>query len=184
VTIVLLPIHSQLNFFDVTEFSCAYILPDDFFRLVCNPNNQCGDISFCEETPDILDFSLTIFRNPRLKVIGGFATLKYVESNIYIIFNISLHTINAFGQLVFALDIWIRNNTALKYIIGFNNLQTIRDFVVFETPCLLDLNNIKALDFAQRITVEEKTANALKLPKTPIPSVLGYAIYFSFEHKL
>jgi hypothetical protein len=172
-----------VNFFDDSRSSCAYVLPIDFFRLVCNPNNtNCSELIVDQEIPDILSYSLIIFRNQRLKAIGGFCNLKHVESNIYIINNAILHTINAFGQLAYALDIWIRNNPLLKYIIGFANLLSIRDFVVYESLCLIDLNSIKSLEFAQEIAIEAKTSRSVKFPRHPIPSVLGYVLYYSYDN--
>jgi hypothetical protein len=169
--------------YDTSIDFCAYALPQDFFRLVCNPATACNTLPVDENIPSILSYSLIIFRNQRLKAIGGFCNLKHVESNIYIINNLILHTINAFGQLAYALDIWIRNNPSLKYIIGLSNLLSVRDFVVYESVCLCDLNSIKSLEFAQDIAIEAKTAKSVKYPKTPIPSVLGYTLYYSFENK-
>jgi len=133
--------------------------------------------------PDTLSYSIIIFRNQKLKAIGGFCNLKHVESNIYIIYNAVLHTINAFGQLAYALDIWIRNNPQLKYIISFANLLSIRDFIVYESLCLIDLNSIKSLEFAQNIAIEAKTSKSVKYPRNPIPSVLGYTLYYSYDNK-
>jgi len=172
-----------VNFFDISRLSCAYELPDDFFRLVCNPKAKCGTLPIDQEIPDLLTYSIIIFRNQRLKAIGGFCNLKHIETSIFIINNAILHTINAFGQLAYALDIWIRNNPLLKYIIGFANLLSIRDFVVYESVCLIDLNSIKSLEFAQGIAIEAKTARSVKYPKTPIPSVLGYTLYYSYANQ-
>lgn len=172
-----------LNAFDSVSNSCAYLLPEDFFKFVCNPLPSCNEIIINQDIPEMLSYSLIIFKNSRLRAIGGFCNLKHVNSNIYIINNTVLHTINAFGQLAFALDIWIRNNVSLKYIIGFSNLLSVRDFVVYESTCLNDLNNLKSLEFAQDIAIESRTAKSVKLPKTPIPSVLGYNLYFSFDTK-
>ncbi|XWV25851.1 hypothetical protein QJ857_gp1231 [Tupanvirus soda lake] len=172
-----------VNFFDDSRLACAYELPDDFFRLVCNPNTTCGQLPTDQEIPDLLAYSIIIFRNQRLKAIGGFCNLKHIETSIYIINNAILHTINAFGQLAYALDVWIRNNSSLKYIIGFANLLSIRDFVVYEAVCLLDLNSIKSLEFAQGIAIEAKNSRSVKYPRTPIPSVLGYTLYYSYDNK-
>jgi hypothetical protein len=187
-TIVRLPDCSIVDPFIVDAFdgavnSCAYVLPDDFFLLVCNPNPNCGTAILDIDIPNILAYSIIIYRNQRLKAIGGFCNLKHVEANIYIINNAILHTINAFGQLAYALDIWIRNNPLLKFIIGFANLLSIRDFVVYESGCLVDLNSIKSLEFAQLIAIEAKTAKSVKYPRNPIPSVLGYTLYFSYDNK-
>lgn len=187
-TIVRLPDCSIIDMFPVNTYDkageeCGYKIPDDFFRLVCYPVTKCGELIIDEEIPHLLSYSIIIFRNQRLKAIGGFCNLKHVESNIYIIYNAILHTINAFGQLAYALDIWIRNNSALKFIIGFANLLSIRDFVVYESGCLVDLNSIKSLEFAQTISIEAKSSKSVKLPKTPIPSVLGYILYYSYNNK-
>ncbi len=172
-----------VNFFDDSRSSCAYVLPIEFFRLVCNPiNTNCSELVVDQEIPDTLSYSIIIFRNQRLKAIGGFCNLKHVESNIYIIDNAVLHTINAFGQLAYALDIWIRNNTSLKYIIGFANLLSVRDFVVYEALCLTDLNSVKSLEFAQEIAIEAKTSRSVKFPRHPIPSVLGYVLYYAYNN--
>lgn len=177
----------MVNTFDSAYDTCAYILPSDFFNLTCNQNSSCGSSSCSSSTdtdvPAVLSYSLIIFGNQRLKAIGGFCNLKHVDSNIYIIYNIILHTINAFGQLAYALDIWIRNNDFLKYIIGFSNLLSVRDLVVYDSPCLCDFNNIKSLEFAQDIAIEAKISKSVKLPKTPIPTVLGYILYYSFDNK-
>ena len=170
-----------VNTFDSSINSCGYSLPTDFFRLLCNVNTD--EIPDDEEIPTVVSYSIIIFRNQRLKAIGGFCNLKHIESNLYIINNSILHTINAFGQLAYALDIWIRNNSVIKYIIGFCNLLSVRDFVVYESSCLLDLNSIKLLEFAQQIAIEAKTTRSVKYPRTPIPSVLGYTLYYSFDRK-
>jgi len=173
-----------VNAFDDSSLSCAYILPIDFFRLTCNANIACSGLLLVDEDiPQILSFSLIIYGNPRLKAIGGFCGLKHVNSVIYIINNSVLHTINAFGQLAFALDIWIRNNPSLKFIIGFSNLLAVRDFVIYETACLCDFNGLKLLEFAQDIAIEAKNVKSVKLRKTPIPTVLGYILYFSYNTK-
>lgn len=187
-TIIRLPDCIIVDPFIVTAYDssvncCAYTISQDFFRLVCNSMPACNTFNIDEEIPDILSYSLIIFKNPRLKAIGGFCNLKHVETIIYIINNVILHTINAYGQLAYALDIWIRNNPSLKFIIGFNNLLSIRDFVVRESPCLCEFNGIKSLEFAQNIAFETKTSRSVKLPKTPIPSVFGYTTYFSYDYK-
>jgi len=163
-------------------FACSYTLPNQFFDLVCNPNNTC-ELSSDDNVPSIVDISIVIFRNSRLRAIGGFSSLKHVESAIYIIFNAVLHTIHAFGQLAFALDIWIRNNPSLKYIIGFNDLLSVRDLTVLESVCLVDWNNLKCLQYAQNISLEAKNAKSIKLGNRPKPTVLGIALYYSFDSK-
>lgn len=186
-TIVVLPdctviFDFPLDTFDPSVNACAYVVPDEFFRLLCNSATPCGELPTEQEIPDVIAYSLIIFRNQKLRAIGGFCSLKHVVSNIYIIANTVLHTINAFGQLAYALDVWIRNNPSLKFIIGFTNLLSIRDFVVFESGCLCDLNGLKSLEFAQDIAIESRTAKAVKL-RSPIPSVLGYNLYYSFDSK-
>jgi len=170
------------DFYDESSLACAYEIPLDFFRLVCNTATHCGQLPVDQEIPGILSYSLIIFRNQRLRAIGGFCNLKHVESNIYIVGNSILHTINAFGQLAYALDIWIRNNPNIKHIIGFANLLSVRDFVVYESNQLIDLNNIKSLEFAQTISTEARTSRSIKYPRHPIPSILGYTIYFAYEN--
>lgn len=115
--------------FDVTAFdtlaldSCNYGLEANFYLLVCNANSTClSNADLPVTSASIVNYSLVIYGNSRLRAIGGFSNLKHIESVLFIIFNAVLHTINAFGQLAFALDIWIRNNPSIKYIIGFNNL--------------------------------------------------------------
>lgn len=176
-----------LDTFDKSRYACAYKLPEDFFRLLCNSNDCCDELNHDRHNltcvPNVVNYSLIIFRNQRLRAIGGFCNLKHVNSNIYIIYNSILHTINAFGQLAFAIDIWIRNNCSLKFIIGFGNLLSVRDFVVYESVCLCDLNNIKSLEFAQNIAIEARNVKSVKCPRSPIPSVLGYALYYSYDNK-
>jgi len=164
------------------KFPCAYELPVEFFDLTCETLAVCPNPSTCSSVT-VVDYSLIIFRNNRLRAIGGFANLKQVNSIIYIIDNVVLHTIHAFGQLAFALDIWIRNNANLKYIIGFNNLLSIRELVCLESVCLVSWDNIKSLEFAQNIYLESKTAKSVKFPKTPIPSVMSYALYYSYSNQ-
>lgn len=168
--------------YDFAGDSCDYRLPDDFFRLVCEPADDCSACDDIENTEsvDVVDTSLIIFRNPRLKCIGGFSNLKHTQGGIYIVYNISLHTINAFEQLRFALDIWIRNNLSLKYIIGFNKLMSVRDLTLLDSACLNNLSSLKSLDFAQRISLEAKTSKSIEFPRHPIPSVKGYLIYFFY----
>jgi len=158
------------GFFDIVDNSCGYVLPYEFFFLVCNANPACGTIPSNIEIPCALSASLVIFRNNKLRAIGGFCNLKHVKSSIFIVANAVLHTINAFGQLAFALDIFIRNNSSLKYIIGFNNLLSVRDLVVAESLCLIEFNGLKSLEFAQDIAIEGRTAKTVKLPHHPIPS--------------
>lgn len=172
-----------VNFYDNSVNACAYVLPIEFYRQLCNAVTPCGEVVVDEEIPDVVNFSILIFRNPRLKAIGGFCNLKHISSSLYIIGNIVLHTINAFGQLAYALDIWIRNNSSLKYIIGFANLLAIRDFVVLESLSLLDLNGLKSLEFAQDIAIEAKSVRSVKFGCNPIPSVFGYILYYSYEGK-
>lgn len=172
-----------LETFDIARNACAYELPFEFYRLLCNSVTVGPELPVDEDIPEVIDFSIIIFRNQRLRAIGGFCNLKHLNTNLYIIYNAILHTINAFGQLAFVLDVWIRNNTSLKYIIGFGNLLSVRDFVVYESSCLTDLNNIKSLEFAQKIAIEARSASSVKYPKIPIPSVLGYILYYSYDNR-
>jgi len=187
-TITSFPIDSG---FDVTAFdilaldSCNYGLEANFYLLVCNANSTClSNADLPVASASIVNYSLIIYGNSRLRAIGGFSNLKHIESVLFIIFNAVLHTINAFGQLAFALDIWIRNNPSIKYIIGFNNLLSIRNLILLESVCLCDWNNLACLEYAQDIAIESKTAKAVKFGKNhSVPSVLGYDLYYSFENK-
>lgn len=168
--------------FDITIFDCAqsicnYVLPFEFFQNVCNISTSCEPLNYEYEIPCILSYSLIIYKNQRLRAIGGFANLKHLNSNMYIIDNSSLHTINAFNRLAFILDIWIRNNPSIKHIIAFTELLAIRDFVISETPHLLNLDNIKTLEFAQKIAISSKFSKSVKIPEK-IPSILGYIEYY------
>ena len=175
-------------FYDASECECPYLLPNEFFANLCStksgcgPNGRpCGSTCSCscgEELLNSVNYSIIIFGNNRLKAIGGFCNLRHVNSNIYIISNPILHTINAFGQLAFAVDVWIRNNPSLKFIIGFTNLLSVRDFVLLESGCLIDFCGLKSLEFAQSISSEAKTAKSIKLGSQPIPSILGYTLYY------
>lgn len=172
------------SLYDGASDACAYTIPADFFIALCNENKPCCDplIGLAEpEIPSAVSYSLIIFRNQRLRLIEGFSTLKQVNSNIYIISNLYLCTIKAFGQLASALDIWIRNNPALKQILGFENLISVRNFVVSETPCLADLNGLKSLEFAQRIFIEARSTRSVKTGKHPIPTVSGIILYYTFR---
>lgn len=174
----------SVDIFDKVWPSNVYQLPDEFFKSVCKTNNVCGDNFECDDSvPNKVSFSLIIYGNQRLRVIGGFNNLKHCNSNIYIVNNSTLHTINTFGQLAFALDVWIRNNRMLKYVIGLNNLLLVRDLVIYEAVHLNDFNNIKSLEFAQDIAIEAKTIRSVKYPKNPIPTVLGYTLYYSYVNK-
>lgn len=172
-----------VDFYDDSAAACAYQLPLDFFRLVCNAATPCAQLPIDQDIPRLVSYSLIIFRNQRLKAIGGFCNLKHIESNMYIIGNPVLHTIQAFGQLAYALDIWIRNNQNLKYIIAFANLLSIRDFVVYETNQLINLDNIKSLEFAQLIATEARSSRSIKYPNHPLPSVLGYTLYYAYDNR-
>jgi len=172
---------AQFDHLDV--FSCAFVLDANFFLLLCNPNSTCLFTAVSPPSASIVNYSLIIYGNPRLRAIGGFANLKELEAVLFIVYNSVLHTINAFGQLAFALDIWIRNNPSLKYIIGFNSLISVRNLVVLETVCLCDWNNLCALEFAQNIAIESKTAKAVNFGKGCKASVSGYDLYYSFENK-
>jgi len=165
----------------VSVIPCAYVLPADFYAEICNVNNNCCNNVAVLTGPAVIDYSLIIFGNPRLYAISAFHALKHVQASIFIIANALLHTIHAFEQLHFALDIWIRNNPNIKYIIGFNNLMSIRDLVVLETVCLCEWHDLRKLEFAQLIALESKTSKAIQFPKHPIPSVLGYNLYYSFK---
>jgi len=178
------------NFYDASFLDCPYILPNDFFLQLCNPistgANACLSVLSSPTSgelaaPGAVSYSLIIFRNPRLRAIGGFCNLKQVNSNIYIINNAVLNTIAAFGQLAVALDVWIRNNPLLKFIIGFINLLSVRDFVVLETAGLRELNALKSLEFAQDIAIEAYSIKSVKFGPNPIPTVLGYVSYFNFS---
>jgi len=173
----------EIDYFDGSVDACSYTLGEDFFRLICNSETPCGQLIVGQTIPDVINFSLAIYHNQRLKAIGGFCNLRHLVSNLYIIDNAALHTIKSFGQLAYALDIWIRNNHGLRYIIGFTNLLSIRDLVVYDSRCLIDFNGLKSLDFAQKIATEAKTASAIKIPRGAVPSVLGYTLYYSYEGK-
>jgi hypothetical protein len=173
----------EINFFDSSINACSYTLSEDFFRLICNSETPCGQLVVGQTIPDVISFSLAIYHNQRLKAIGGFCNLRHLVSNLYIIDNAILHTIKSFGQLAYVLDIWIRNNRGLRYIIGFSNLLSIRDLVVYDAHCLIDFNGLKSLEFAQKIATEAKTANSIKIPRGAVPSVLGYTLYYSYEGK-
>ena len=170
-----------IDMFDETKL-CNWHISENFFRFVCNGAKSCCAITTSECIPSCLSYSLIIFHNQKLKAIGGFCELKHVNSNIYIVDNAILHTINAFGQLAFALDIWIRNNPQVKYIIGFSNLLSIRDLVISESSGLSDFNSIKSLEFAQKIAIESKNFKTVKFSKHPIPSVLGYVLYYCYNN--
>lgn len=164
-------------------FPCAYgNLPSEFFDLTCETIQSCSTILPPVTSVEVLEVSLVIFRNSRLKSISGFACLKHVQGSIYIIYNIMLAFIHAFGQLAFAVDIWIRNNSNIKYITGFNNLLYVRTLVILETVCMINLDNLKSMEFAQHIYLESKTSKAIKYPKNPIDSVWSFALYYSFEN--
>jgi len=167
--------------YDAVGCKCAYILPCDFFICLCNSIKPCGEALIDPIVPSVVSYSILIFGNQKLKAIGGFCNLRHVKSNIYVVCNPSLHTINSFGQLAFVLDVWIRNNKSLKYIIGFSNLLSVRDFIVSDSQCLNDLNSISSLEFAQKIAIEAKTATAVKYSKRPIPSTLGFVLYHKYE---
>jgi hypothetical protein len=171
------------QFDDLAAFACAFILDASFFLLLCNPNATCLFTAVNPPSASIVNYSIIIFNCNRLRAIGGFANLKELEAVLFIVNNSVLHTINAFGQLAFLLDLWIRNNPSLKYIIGFNSLISVRNLVVLETVCLCDWNNLCCLEYAQNIAIESKTAKAVKLCKHCIPSVTGYDLYYSFESK-
>ena len=169
--------------YDNIECSCKYYLPSEFFRLICHTSVKCGGDNNSDDDngPLSLIYSLIIYKNQRLKAIGGFENLKHVESNIYIIGNLILHTIQSFAKLGYALDIWIRNNPALKFIIGFSNLLSVRDLIVLESCNLIDFNSIKSLETAQTIYIEAKTSKTVKYPKKSILSVLGYTLYYNYD---
>ena len=170
------------DIFDGSLSLGTYQVPDEFFNFTCNSIKSCCDAVDDESIPTCLSYSLIIFHNQHLKAIGGFCNLKHVNSNIYIINNNILHTIQAFSQLAFVLDICIRNNPLIKYIIGFCNILSIRDFIVSESSNLIDLNSIKSLEFAQKIAIEAKNSKTVKYSKNPIPSVLGYVLYYCHDN--
>lgn len=177
-----------ISVFDESKFTCEYNLSSSFFKLLCNSHNPCGKKPKCINFPTIISYSIVIFRNQRLKSIGGFNSLKHINSNIYIIDNSTLHTIHSFVNLVFALDIWIRNNPGLKFIIGFSELKAIRDFVIRESPCLNKFEGasdtnfaFNKLCFAQKIATETKSVESIKYPPRSIPTVLGYTIYHTYD---
>lgn len=169
--------------YDTSSTACAYQLPEKFFKLICGQANNChcphGEEHGCVP---VVTYSLNIFRNFRLKAIGSFLELKNVESNIFIVANTALHTIHGFTKLSFALDVWIRNQPNLKYVIGFGNLKFVRNLVGLETVCLLSWDSLVSLEAAQHIAIESKTKKSVKLPKRPIPSVSGYILYYAFDH--
>ena len=186
---------SIISFFDPTlydlESSPPYQLDPSFFKLICNTDNTCRGPKctpcrpFQEKTQSCcsegVNGSLFIFQNPRLKAIGAFNALKHMESSLFIVYNNCLHTIQAFSQLCYVLDIWLRNNPSLKYIYGFQNLLSARDIVTLESACLHEFNTLSNIEFAQSIVLEAKVPKALKLHKTTIPSVIGYGLYYSYE---
>lgn len=166
--------------FDSIQDACGYVLPTEFFVSVCNPAPACGQLDVEFNIPEQLAYSIIIYRNQRLRAIGGFCSLRNIASNLYIVSNPTLHTIKAFPSLAYALDIWIRNNPNLRYINGFSSLISIRDFVVYESKCLIDLKSICSLEFAQNIAIQARCNSSVKYPNAPIPSVFGYTIYYSF----
>ena len=175
-----------IDVFDASKFICEYNFDGELFKLLRNPHRSCGKKFKCETYPTLVSYSLIIFRNQRLIAIGGLNSLKHVNSNIYIIDNSTLHTIHSFVHLVFALDIWIRNNPGLKFIIGFSGLIAVRDFVIRESPCLINFSGTKKvafekLAFAQKIATETKSVKSIKYPSRAIPTVLGYTLYHTYD---
>lgn len=171
--------HFNVNVFDFLALECGYALPPEFYSSICN-KHQCCSFSNPSCGPLAVNYSIIIYKNQRLKEINAFNCLKEVNSSIYIIDNANLCSIIAFKILAFALDIWIRNNSCLKTIKGLNKLLFIRDLVVYETSGLSDFNGIKSLEFAQTIRTEAKTANSIVYAKYPIPSILGYILYYCY----
>jgi len=174
----------DLSVYDAGITACAYVLDSNFFTLTCQPNSQClenAEIGM-SNSPTLVNSSLIIYNNSRLRGIDAFAAIRHVEAVIFIIDNIVLHTINAFGQLSFALDIWIRNNPALKYIFAFGKLMLIRDLTVLESVCLVGLNSLLSLEFAQNVAIESKSSSAVRVKS--VPSILAYDLYYSFIDRM
>lgn len=167
------------NVFDFLALECGYALPPEFYSSICN-KLQCCSFNNSSSGPLAVNYSIIIYKNQRLKEINAFNCLKEVNSSIYIVDNANLCSIIAFKILAFALDIWIRNNSCLKTIKGLNKLLFIRDLVVYETSGLSNFNGIKSLEFAQTIRTEAKTANSIVYAKYPIPSILGYILYYCY----
>ena len=180
----------DLTIFDNQNCPASSINPI-FFNLICASDNTCRGTRCkpCRPIDDsgvsngccyfAVNYSVLIFNNPRLKAIGGFENLKHIESSIFIVNNSCLHTVNSFNQLCYVLDIWIRNNPGLKYLYAFQNLHSARDVTVLEAPCLVEWNSLKNLEYVQTMSLESKTSRAIRFGKQPVPSVLGFLIYYN-----
>lgn len=156
------------------QYKCS--LSEDFFTSLCNKN---ANNPLCPVLPDHVSASIIFHGNSVLKAISGFNNLRHIKSNLYIVGNKLLHTINSFGHLAFALDVWFRNNANLKYVIGFNSLLAVRDFVILDA-LLNEFNGLASLEFAQRIAIETKSIKSFNNNKL-IPTTCGYVTYVKFD---
>lgn len=146
------------------------------FNCLCE--TDCAQPSFSKP----LIYSLLIFNNSRLKVLGGFENLLTVGSNIIIADNRRLHTICAFASVEFAIDLRIIGNKNLKFIYGFSKLKHIRYLLLLDSPCLEQWQSLKSLPYAQYLIIESKYAKSVKGIMCPFPTVIGIDTYFSFDH--
>lgn len=155
----------------------GYTIPKDFFYLLCNKgtNNTVTPIS----PPNLISASIIFYGNAVLKCISGFFNLRHMKSNLYIVGNKCLHTISSFGNLVFVLDVWIRNNINLKFVIGFNRLMACRDFLILDS-LIKKLDGFSGLEFAQRIVAETKSIKSYNNNKL-IQTTCGYITYAKFD---
>lgn len=168
-----------VNVYDNAEESYKYVLPADFFVSLNNKGTITNNSP--QTGPSHVSASIIFYGNTVLKCIGGFSNLRHIKSNLYIVRNQALHTISSFGHLAFALDIWIRNNANLKFVLGFNGLLACRDFLILDS-LVNEFNGFSCLEFAQRIVIEARSIKSYNNHKL-IPTTCGYVTYNKFEHR-
>jgi hypothetical protein len=144
-----------------------------------NTHSMCD----CNGAPQdfALIYSIIIFNNPRLKVIGGFDNLVSIASNLYIASNRKLHTVCAFPKLEFLVDLRLLCNKNLKYVYGFSHLKHARDVLVFDSPCLEQFHKLSSLPYVQYMLLDTKYAKSVKGIQCPLPSVVGGSLYYSYD---
>lgn len=145
----------------------SYILPPTFgsdictakYVKLCNISNP--PLNTTRDPLTNYSGSIIIYDNPMLLMINMCSSLLSVCSHIYIINNAILDSICAFDCVKNLLDIYIRNNPAIRVIRGFNELRRCRDFILAETLILELFVGLKNLKSAQHLYLQSKVANAI-----------------------
>lgn len=156
--------------FNPSHFEARFIIKE--FRL---------SAEFFHTRSDLINYSIIITNNARLKCIHAFSLVRYLNDTLFISHHAALQTIQAFDDLIFLLDVQIHDNCELKSIIGFEKLCLLRQFILKNTSELITLKGLGEWSLAQYIKTETKNAQVIDVNHI-IPTVLGYNTYHTYAH--